>query len=141
MQLFFSERLRYFVYRGTCDMRKGFPARLHRAGGDSLSGIVRNEYKMDPLAGDVFVFISRHLNKIKVLHFQGDGFAIFSKRLERGTFEMPKTDSASAAIEISSDQLQFILKGIMLSSVKKRIRYEHSIVDKKSAMAQLSAGV
>ena len=131
MQLFFSERLRYFVYRTGCDMRKGY---------DGLSGLVRNEYKMDPLTGDVFVFFSRHFNKIKVLHFQGDGFAIFSKRLERGTFEMPKTNSASVAIEISSDQLQFILKGIMLNSVKKRIRYEHTIVDKNSAVAQLSAG-
>ena len=130
MQLFFSERLRYFVYRGACDMRKGF---------DSLSGIVRNEYNMDPLAGDVFVFFSRQLNKIKVLHFQGDGFAIFSKRLERGTFEMPKTNSGAGAIEISSDQLQFILKGIVLSSVKKRMRYEHAIVDKNSAVARLSA--
>jgi transposase len=131
MQLFFSERLRYFVYRTGCDMRKGY---------DGLSGIVRNEYKMDPLTGDVFVFFSRQLNKIKVLHFQGDGFAIFSKRLERGTFEIPKTDSASPAIEISSDQLQFILKGIVLSSIKKRLRYEHSIVDKNSVVTRLSAG-
>ncbi len=113
-------------------MRKGF---------DSLSGIVRNEYKMDPLTGDVFVFFSRQMNKIKVLHFQGDGFAIFSKRLEKGTFEMPKTDSPGSAIEISSDQLQFILKGIVLSSVKKRIRYEHSIVDKNPALMRLSASV
>lgn len=130
MQIVLSERLRYFVYCGPCDMRKGF---------DSLSGIVRNEYKMDPLTGDVFVFFSRQLNKVKVLHFQGDGFAIFSKRLERGTFEMPKTDSADRAIEISSEQLQFILKGIVLSSVKKRIRYEHAIVDKNSVLTRLSA--
>lgn len=132
MQLFFSERLRYFVYRGACDMRKGF---------DSLSGIVRNEYKMDPLTGDVFVFFSRQLNKIKVLHFQGDGFAIFSKRLERGTFEKPKTDSASHAIEISSDQLQFILKGIVLSSIKKRLRYEYQNVDKNPVLMRVSARV
>ena len=131
MQLFFSERLRYFVYRTGCDMRKGY---------DGLSGLVRNEYKMDPLTGDVFVFFSRQLNKIKVLHFQGDGFAVFSKRLEKGTFEMPKTNSASGAIEISSDQLQFILKGIVLSSIKKRLRYEHQNVDKNTAMMRLSAG-
>mgnify|MGYP003439742782 FL=1 len=111
-------------------MRKGF---------DSLSGIVRNEYKMDPLTGDVFVFFSRQLNKIKVLHFQGDGFAIFSKRLERGTFEIPKTDSASGAIEISADQLQFILKGIVLSSIKKKLRYEHQNVDKISMLTRVSA--
>lgn len=131
MQLFFSERLRYFVYRTGCDMRKGY---------DGLSGIVRNEYKMDPLQGDVFVFFSRTLNKIKILHWQGDGFAIFSKRLERGTFEIPKVKSENNAIEISGEQLQFILKGILLSSVKKRMRYEHAIVDKNPVMARLSAG-
>lgn len=131
MQLFFSERLRYFVYRTGCDMRKGY---------DGLSGIVRNEYKMDPLNGDVFVFFSRQLNKIKVLHFQGDGFAIFSKRLERGTFEIPKVNSENNAIEISGDQLEFILKGIMLASVKKRMRYEHAIVNKNPVVERFSAG-
>lgn len=130
MQLFFSERLRYFVYRGGCDMRKGF---------DSLSGIVRNEYKLDPLTGDVFVFFSRYRNKMKILHWQGDGFAIFSKRLEKGTFEIPKQQAENNAIEISADQLHLILKGIMLSSVKKRIRYEHAIVNKNSALTGLSA--
>ena len=73
------------------------------------------------------------------MHWQGDGFAIFSKRLEKGTFEIPKQDAQNSAIEISSDQLQFILKGIVLSSVKKRVRYEHSIVDKNSAMTHVSA--
>ncbi len=130
MQLYFSERLRYFVYRGPCDMRKGF---------DSLSGIVRNEYSLDPLTGDVFVFFSRHRNKIKILHWQGDGFAIFSKRLEKGTFEMPKQTAANNAIEISAEQLQLILKGIMLCSVKKRMRYEHAIVNKNPALERLSA--
>ena len=62
-------------------MRKGF---------DGLSGLVRNEFKADPLLGDVFVFLSRTKNRIKILHWQGDGFAIYSKRLEKGAFELPK---------------------------------------------------
>jgi transposase len=121
MQVAFSDRLRYFVYGSACDMRKGF---------DGLSGLVRNEFKTDPLLGDVFVFFSRTKNRIKILHWQGDGFAIYAKRLEKGTFELPKEKSASLAVEISSDQLQFILKGIVLSSIKKRIRYEHENVNK-----------
>lgn len=121
MQVAFSDRLRYFVYCSACDMRKGF---------DGLSGLVRNEFKTDPLLGDVFVFFSRTKNRIKVLHWQGDGFAIYAKRLEKGTFELPKEKSASLAVEISSDQLQFILKGIVLSSIKKRMRYEHENVNK-----------
>ena len=121
MQIAFSDRLRYFVYSSSCDMCKGF---------DGLSGLVRNEFKSDPLMGDVFVFLSRTKNRIKILHWQGDGFAIYSKRLEKGTFELPKENSTGVAIEITSDQLQFILNGIILSSVKKRVRYVHENVNK-----------
>jgi len=111
-------------------MRKGF---------DGLSGLVRNEFSLDPLNGDVFIFFNRPQNRIKILHWQGDGFAIYSKRLEKGTFEMPKVNSSGKNIEISSEQLQFILQGIVLSSVRKHKRYEHQIVDKNSIESGLSA--
>ena len=55
---------------------------------------------------------------------------IYSKRLEKGTFELPKLNSGNASLGISSDQLQFILSGIYLSSIKKRKRYEYKIVEK-----------
>lgn len=116
MNVLFSDRYRYFIYRSACDMRKGY---------DGLSGIVRNEWKKDPLSGDVFVFLSKQRTKIKILHWQNDGFVIYSKRLEKGTFELPKDTS----IEISAHQLQFILDGIYLSSIKKRMRYAHEIVN------------
>jgi transposase len=120
MILSFSNRYRYFVYAAGCDMRKGY---------DGLSGLVRNEFNKDPLLGDVFIFLSRTRNKIKLLHWQGDGFSIYAKRLEKGTFEIPKVNASQNAMEISPQQLQFILEGIVLSSVKKRKRYEHSFVD------------
>ncbi|MBA3706612.1 MAG: IS66 family insertion sequence element accessory protein TnpB [Bacteroidetes bacterium] len=128
----FSNRYRYFVYGDGCDMRKGY---------DGLSGLVRNEFKHDPLCGDVFIFLSRTRNKIKLLHWQGDGFCIYSKRLEKGTFEIPKNNASQIAIEITPQQLQFILEGIVLSSVKKRVRYEHHFVDKKSVITSVSATV
>ena len=115
MNILFSDRYRYFIYRAGCDMRKGY---------DGLSGVVRNEWKKDPLCGDVFIFLSKQRNKIKLLHWQNDGFVIYSKRLEKGTFEVPKNNID----EITSHQLQFILDGIYLSSIKKRIRYEHTNV-------------
>lgn len=115
MNILFSDRYRYFIYRGNCDMRKGY---------DGLSGLVRNELKKDPLSGDVFIFLSKQRNKIKILHWQKDGFVIYSKRLEKGTYELPKYNS----IEIPAQQLQFILDGIILSSIKKRIRYESHFV-------------
>lgn len=117
----FSNRFRYFLYCGACDMRKGF---------DGLSGLVRDHLKYDPLSGDVFIFLSRQCNRIKLLHWQGDGFCMYNKRLEKGTFELLKENTTRAAIEITPHQLQFILDGIVLSSVKKRARYEHRFVNK-----------
>ncbi len=132
MILSFSNRYRYFIYGNGCDMRKGY---------DGLSGLVRNEFNKDPLLGDVFIFLSRTRNKIKILHWQGDGFCIYSKRLEKGTFEFPKEKSISLSIEITPHQLQFILEGIVLSSVKNRVRYKHHFVDKKSVVAGVSVHV
>ena len=108
-----------------------------RKGYDGLSGLVRNEWKKDPLSGDVFIFLSKQRNKIKLLHWQKDGFIIYSKRLEKGTFELPKNDS----IEITAHQLQFILEGIDLSSIKKRLRYEHHFVNNFIGETGVSARV
>lgn len=132
MIISFSDRYRYFVYGRGCDMRKGY---------DSLSGLVRNEFKKDPLFGDVFIFFSRQRNKIKLLHWKEDGFCIYSRRLEKGTFEIPKEKIINSTIEITPHQLQFILDGITLSSIKKRVRYEHHFVDKKSVAAAVSNSI
>ena len=99
-----------------------------RKGYDGLSGLIRNEWKTDPLSGDVFIFLSRQRNNIKLLHWQNDGFVLYCKRLEKGTFELPKDHFAA----ITAHQLQFILDGIDLSSIKKRLRYEHAFVSKNN---------
>jgi transposase len=109
---------RYFFYARDADMRKGF---------DGLCGLVSNEFLQNPLSGDVFIFLSRRRSRIKLLQFQGDGFAIFSKRLEKGTYEFPQMDSQKTNIEITSQQLILIMEGISLSA-KKRVRYEHHFV-------------
>ncbi len=109
-----SSSQRYFIYSDLADMRKGF---------DSLSGLVRSEFKMNPLSGDVFIFLSRTRNKIKLLQWQNDGFAIYYKRLEKGRFELPENKNESC-FKISSQQLMLIMEGIKLSSIKKHKRYE-----------------
>ncbi len=103
-------------------MRKGF---------DGLCGIVRNEFNLSPLSGEVFIFLNRRRDLVKILHWQGDGFAVFYKRLEKGTFEMLKNteEKAGAGLLITSHQLQFILAGIQLSSIKKRKRFERKFVE------------
>jgi transposase len=118
-----SKAYRYFMYGRRADMRKVF---------NGLCGLVRNEFLQNPLSGDVFIFINRPRNRIKLLHWQGDGFAIYYKRLEKGTYEMPEINSTSASIELDAQQLLLILEGISLLSVKKRRRYTQHFVDKKS---------
>ena len=117
-----SKAYRYFMYGRRADKRKGF---------NGLCGLVRIEFLQNPLSGDVFIFINRPRNRIKLLHWQGDGFAIYYKRLEKGTYEMPEINSASASIELDAQQLLLILEGISLLSVKKRRRYTQHFVDKK----------
>ena len=116
--LSFSVSQRYFIYSDLTDMRKGF---------DSLCGLVRDEFKMNPLSGDVFIFLSRTRNKIKLLQWQHDGFAIYYKRLERGRFELPEKNG-EVCFKISAQQLMLIMEGIKLSSIKKHKRYEQNVV-------------
>lgn len=107
-----SPSVRYFLYRQQADMRKGF---------DGLSGHVRNELGRDPLTGDIFIFINRRRNQIKLLLFEGDGFSVYHKRLERGTYEIP--DGKEDCLVLQRDQLQFILQGVVLKSVRHRKRF------------------
>lgn len=114
MIISFADSRRYFLYREVTDMRKGF---------DSLCGVITGQFKKNPIDGDVFIFINRHRNRIKLLHWQGDGFAILYKRLESGTFEIPITGSDENAVELDAHTLQFIMQGVSLKSIKKRKRY------------------
>jgi transposase len=116
-----SPAYRYHLYRNATDMRNGF---------DGLCGLVTNEFLQDPLSGDVFIFLNKRKNLIKLLAWQGDGFAIYYKRLEKGTYELPSINSGSVSIEITSQQLLLISEGIRLSSVRKRVRYQRKPVYK-----------
>jgi transposase len=109
------------LYAGAADMRKGY---------NSLCGLVQAHFQTTVLSGDVFIFINRPRNRIKLLQWQHDGYAIYQKRLEHGTYEMPTSNTKTTALNLTAQQLQFILEGIVLSSIKKRKRYEHVIVDK-----------
>lgn len=117
--LFHYQVREYFLYSGFVDMRKGI---------DSLAGIVYNELDKSPLRGDLFIFINKRRKQIKMLHWQSDGFAVFYKRLEKGTYEFPTGEINSRSFSISAEKLLFILQGVKLKSVKKRTRYSLSAV-------------
>lgn len=92
-------------------MRKGF---------DGLSGLVRDGLLKDPLSGDVFIFFNKRRSQVKLLLWERDGFSMYYKRLEQGTYELPLTTST----ELKSSELMLILQGISLKSVRRRKRFD-----------------
>jgi transposase len=114
--LHLSPSCNYYLYRGNTDMRKGF---------DSLSGLVSSQMQHSALNGSVFIFLNKKHNQVKLLLWEGDGFALYYKRLEKGTYELPAGDDTNKSLSISSEQLQLILQGISLKSVCRRTRYQH----------------
>lgn len=114
MMLALADNCCYHLYRKATDMRKGF---------DGLCGLIRAELKGDPLQGDVFIFLNRQRNRLKLLHWEEDGFAIYYKRLEQGTYELPEVNDEVKSLELSREKLLWILQGIELKSIKKRKRF------------------
>lgn len=113
----FSPGQRYFLYREPADMRKSF---------DGLCGLVTSGLKRDPLSGDVFVFLNRRRTHVKLLVWDRSGFLLYYKRLEQGTFELPKR--AGGGI-LTWHELVFMLEGVSLKSIQYRKRYMQPIVD------------
>ena len=72
-----NDSMRYWLYTEPTDMRKSF---------HTLSGLVRDRMERNPLDGDVYIFINRHRNRMKLLHWEPGGLVLYSKMLERGTF-------------------------------------------------------
>ena len=115
--LFHYQIKNYYVYSQSADMRSGI---------DSLSGLVRNQLQKNPLSGDLFIFVNKRKTQVKLLHWQEDGFALFYKRLEKGTYELPKLNNNS--LQINAEQLLFMLQGVALKTLQKHKRYTHHSV-------------
>lgn len=114
--LSFSRRQSYYFYPFPCDMRKQF---------DGLSGLVSAHFEQDIFNGDVFIFINRRRDRIKLLLWDSSGFVLYYKRLESGTFQWP--DSAKLASTWSWSDLVLLLEGIDFNTVKKRKKYQRKI--------------
>ena len=112
-----SDKCRYLLYNANTDMRKSF---------HGLAAIVIYKMQRNVLDGDIYFFISKRRNAIKLLRFETDGFAIFYKRLEKGTFEIPSHDHGSTAMLLTDNELIFILKGVALKRIKYRPRYSQN---------------
>jgi len=99
-------------------MRKSF---------DGLSGLIRNNLESNPCNGDVFIFINKRRDKIKLLHWQGISFTLYYKRLEKGTFELPEYDPSIGSITLNYTQMVMIIDGLTIKNIHKRKRFEPSL--------------
>ncbi len=92
----------------------------------SLSGLVRQAMNLDPMNGALFVFKNKSNNSLKILYFDGDGFAIWYKKLAKGTFKFPDIEKHDCAgIEIDATTLRLILDGIDLINIRQRNRFNY----------------
>jgi transposase len=108
--------VRVFLCTRATDMRKSF---------DGLSGLVQECFSQDLLTGHLFLFLNRRRDRIKILFFDRDGLVIWYKRLESGSFEMPRT-TAGDGVELQPAQLAMILSGIDMRSARQRKRFKHA---------------
>ena len=93
---------------------------------DGLCGEVHNFLEAVSTSGALFVFFNQARDKIKLLFWDSDGYWVLYKRLERGTFQLPKFESDAKQISLDESTLRCILSGIDLSSIKKRKRFSFS---------------
>jgi len=112
--------VRVYLCASACDMRRSF---------DGLHALVTQSMELDAFAGHLFVFANRRRDRIKILYWDRDGFAVWAKRLEEGTYAMSFGDSAEKRREITAAELAALLSGIDLSQAKLTKRYRRSIAE------------
>jgi len=110
--------VRIYLCTSPADMRKGF---------DTLAALVRQHLGHDPLSGHLFLFVGRDRDRMKILYWDADGFALWYKRLEEGTFRLPSAKDKGASVELKASELAMLLAGIDLTSIKRRKRFTRAV--------------
>ena len=110
----FHSAQRYFICTTPVDMRKGI---------DGLCGVVRHVLEDNPMSGYVFIFFNKDRDKVKLLVWDADGYVMYHKRLERGTFEVIRSDIIKMKQTIRYDHLVMLLSGISIRDAVQRKRY------------------
>jgi transposase len=108
---------RIYLCTSPTDMRKGF---------DTLAALVKEFLAQDPLSGHLFLFVGRAKDRLKILYWDADGFALWYKRLEEGTFRLPRVRGEDASVELKASELAMMLEGIDLKSIKRTKRFERA---------------
>ena len=111
-----NDSMRYLLYNQPTDMRKSY---------HSLSGIVTNILDRDPCNGDVYIFINKNRNRIKILHWEPGGMVIYSKLLEAGTLGRgPYIGGDNLFGSIEWRDLVLLVEGIIEKPDSRRQRLE-----------------
>ena len=113
-----SPTVRIWLAAQPADLRKSF---------DTLAALVRDGLQGDPLSGDIFVFRNKAADRIKLLIWEEDGYAIWYKRLEAGRYRFPSAPGERPRVEIRAADLVMLLEGIDLASVKRGKRYHRPV--------------
>jgi transposase len=113
MMLSLPASVRIWVATRPTDLRKSF---------DTLAEVVRQQFGLDPLSGQLFVFKNRRGDRVKLLYWDEDGYVLLYKRLEAGTFRFPVAEGERVAVRAAD--LQMLLDGVDLGSVKRGRRYQ-----------------
>ena len=108
-----SSQDRFMLYSKPTDMRKSF---------DSLSGLIREELSSNPCSGDVYLFINKKGDKLKLLHWNGSSYTLYYKRLESGSFELPRYDKKVGVIRLDYARLVLLIDGLSVKNITQRKR-------------------
>jgi transposase len=109
--------VRVYLATAPCDMRRSF---------DGLHALVNAVMQLDAFGGHLFVFANKRRDRVKILYWDRDGFAVWAKRLEEGTYAMPFSESGEVRQEITAQELGALLSGIDLRQAKRRKRYRRT---------------
>jgi transposase len=120
--------IRVFLHAPATDLRRGF---------DALSGLVLTAFGQDPTCGHLFLFVNRRRDRLKILYWDRDGLAIWYKRLEKGSFQLPAVVHGAVSVEMSPTQLTLILSGIDLKSARQRRRYQVPTTNAEKSVGSL----
>ena len=112
--LFSEPRVRIWLYTQPADMRKSY---------NGLSALVKHKLQGNPLSGELFVFVNRRQNQMKILYFDRSGYCIWSKRLEQGQFIV--RNASGGKKELNWTQLKLLLDGIEIKKSRQYKRYSH----------------
>jgi transposase len=92
---------------------------------DGLHALVRDHLRLDAFAGHLYLFANKRKDRVKILYWDRDGFAIWAKRLEVGQYTIPGGEAGADRCEITIEELGALLSGIDLSTAMRRKRYQH----------------